>query len=424
LVDRSFASIVAARSKKFGLFRRKFLRKFMQHNRHFALGNRRFEPTQDDIQAILKTAYQDKQRPLCLCRSTHPAMYVAYIAESYVLKRMPGTGRLHDAACESFDPPPELSGLGELGRNTIVTDETGETVLKLDFPLTKRPGRAPPAAAANDDAASVKTEASKLGLLGLLHYLWDSAELTKWRSNWAGKRNWFVVRREILAVVERTTTKATPLASVLYVPAIFSPEKKEELTAHRRRFMHSLQAASGKPQSLGITVAEFKGQEPSKYGRRLILKHLPDFSIFLSEDLGKKFDVKMGGKIKLVEASQDSHLIIIATFSVNGSYAEIVEIAAMPVTGQWVPFEHDREFELISKLSQRRFIKCLKYNMGNTGPIANALLTDTEPPTALYCPKPDITEADAEDLSRLAHEGKYPAWVWPANHFDMPPLPK
>ncbi len=396
----------------------------MQYNRHFILGNMRFEHTQDDFQTILKIAYNDKQRPLCQCRPTHPSMYVAHIAGNYVLKRMPGTGHLHDTTCESFDPPPELSGLGELGRNTIVTDEAGETVLKFDFPLTKRRGRAPPPTTANDDPTSIKTEASKLGLLGLLHHLWDSAELTKWRSSWGGKRNWFVVRREILAVVDRTVAKAMPLASVLYVPAMFLPEKKEELTAQRRKFLHHLQPVPGKPLPLGIILAEFKGMEPSQYGRRLILKHMPDFSIFMSEELGMKFDSKMGDKIRLVEASQDSHLIVIATFSVNGSYAEVSEIAIMPVTGQWVPFEHDREFDVISMLSTRNFIKCMKYNMGSAAPIANVLLTDTEPPTALYCLKPGISDEDAEILARVAHEGKYPAWVWPVTDFEMPPLPK
>lgn len=395
----------------------------MQHSRNFALGNKRFEHTQDDIQAILKTAYDDKKRPLCQCRPTHPAMYVAHIAGNYVLKRMPGTGHLHDTTCESFDPPPELSGLGELARNTIVTDEAGETVLKLDFPLTKRPGRAPPASAGNDDPTSVKAEPSKLGLLGLLHYLWDSAELTKWRASWTGKRNWFIVRRELLAVAERTAAKATPLASVLYIPAMFSPEKKEELASQRRHFMHPLQPAAGKPVSLGIIIAELKGQEPSQYGRRLILKHMPDFSLFLSEGTAKKFDALVEDKIRMVEAASEGHVIIIATFSVNGSYAEVSEIAAMPVTGQWIPFEHDREYEVVSMLCKRSFIKCLKYNMGSAAPIANALLTDTEPPTALYCPKAGISEETADELSRMAQEGTYPAWIWPANEVDMPALP-
>lgn len=69
----------------------------------------------------------------------------------------------------------------------------------------------------------------------------------------------------------------------------------------------------------------------------------------------------MADKVQMVEAIQDTHLIIIATFSARGSYAEIQEIAVMPVTAQWIRFEHIRELELISKLANRSIIKCLKH---------------------------------------------------------------
>ena len=65
-------------------------------------------------------------------------MYVAKIQGEYYLKRMPGTGHAHDPSCDSFAMPPELSGLGQVEGKAITTDDSGETTLKLDFPLSVR----------------------------------------------------------------------------------------------------------------------------------------------------------------------------------------------------------------------------------------------------------------------------------------------
>lgn len=395
----------------------------MHHHRHFTIGKLGFDPAQPDAQTVLADAYGNKQRAVCHCTSIKPEMYIARIADSFVLKRMPGTGHLHDPDCDSFDPPPELSGRGELGRTAIVTDEAGDTALALDFALSMRSGHTPPESSGASEPASIKAEASKLRLLGLLHYLWDCAELTKWRPSWGGKRSWFVVRREISAVAERTVSKKIPMASRLYVPAMFSPEKKEELALQRRKLLHPLLPVTGKPVPLGIVVGELKSLDPSQYGRKLTVKHAPDFAFFMSEDLCKKFDAHMADKVQMVEAIEGTHLIIIATFSARGSYAEVQEIAVMPVTAQWIPFEHDREFELVSKLANRSFVKCLKYNMPRSAPIANALLTDTPTPTALYCPPPAQSAEENDALAEFAGEGTYPAWLWRSDADEMPALP-
>ena len=88
-------------------------------------------------------------------------MYVARLAGSnggYIVKRMPDTGSLHAPDCPSYEPPAEFSGLGQVLRGAITEDPvTGETTLRLDFPLTKLPGRSqtPPAGGASDDTHMV-----------------------------------------------------------------------------------------------------------------------------------------------------------------------------------------------------------------------------------------------------------------------------
>ncbi|AUH66828.1 DUF1173 family protein [Paracoccus zhejiangensis] len=388
----------------------------------YQLGADTFDAGSPDWQSILGAAHQNKSRPACLCSAASPLMYVAKIQGKYYLKRMPGTGHAHDPSCDSFAMPPELSGFGQVEGKASATDDSGETTLKLDFPLSVR-GRRDVAPDAGDHEPTVaEASPSKLGLLGVLHFLWDAAGLTMWRPAYA-RRSWWIVHRELTAAAERTSAKSMPLSSVLFVPPMFSVEKKEELAAARRRFLHHLQAVKGKPMPIGVLVAELKDMEPSQYGRRIRFKHLPDMVFFMDEELCARFDKIAGDKIRDVEAVEGAHSIVIATFNMRENYAEIRLIAVMPVTAQWIPFDHDRELRLIEGMRDRHFSKSLRYNMRQDAPIANALLLDTSPPTALYCPSQAIEPELERDLVEIAGEGVYPAWIWSAQDDDMPALP-
>lgn len=146
-------------------------------------------------------------------------------------------------------------------------------------------------------------------------------------------------------------------------------------------------------------------------------------AFFMDEDLGRRFDKLTATKARMVEATDGAHMMAIATFSMRGNYAEIREVAVMPVTADWIPFDVGREIALVKALTDRNFVKCLRYNLRAGSPVASALLTDTTPPTALYVPRHDLApEAEAE-LRAIATDGAYPAWIWPAAEFEMPELP-
>jgi len=55
-------------------------------------------------------------------------MYVARLGEGFIVKRMPDTGSHHAPDCPSYEPPAELSGLGQVLGSAITEDPaTGET---------------------------------------------------------------------------------------------------------------------------------------------------------------------------------------------------------------------------------------------------------------------------------------------------------
>lgn len=101
-------------------------------------------------------------------------MYVAKVGQQYIVKRMPNTGKLHHMHCDSYEPPEELSGFGQVDGTAIQEDtQTGETTLKFNFSLTKAAGKKAPKPS-ETPADTVKTDGTKLTLTSTLHYLWET----------------------------------------------------------------------------------------------------------------------------------------------------------------------------------------------------------------------------------------------------------
>ena len=113
------------------------------------------------LAAALQAAYANKERPTCLCLQPAVPMYIAHANDDYILKRMPNSGSRHHPDCGSFDPPAELSGLGEVAGSAIQEDtESGITTLKLDFTLAKMGKRIEPRPPVPRRIASAPTAAS------------------------------------------------------------------------------------------------------------------------------------------------------------------------------------------------------------------------------------------------------------------------
>ena len=109
--------------------------------RRFTIGDRTFDEDMAGLQSALQDAVARKLRPYCRCREPSVAMYIARLDGQYLIKRMPLSGRDHNPACPSYEPPYELSGLGPLIGNAIqIDDASGAAVLKLDHcPLSGQP---------------------------------------------------------------------------------------------------------------------------------------------------------------------------------------------------------------------------------------------------------------------------------------------
>ena len=394
----------------------------------YKIGDETSVKDEPGFNAFLAGAYKAKIRPACLCKTPPVEMYVAKLDEKFFIKRMPNSGSDHHFSCESFDPPAELSGLGQVLGSAIKEDtEDGSTLLRFDFSLTKVPGRKPPEKQ-DVHGASVKTDGNKLTLASTLHYLWEQAQFNRWAPAMEGKRGWYVIRKFLLQAAQNKSTKGVDLASLLYIPENFQVENKDEIT--RRRMAQMIKATNSGakgPRKLMLCIGEVKDIDVSRYGYKLVLKHLPDCHFMMNEDMHKRLIKRLGLELGMREAANDTHLMCIGTFSLSETGIATLEAAAlMEVNANWIPIESLYEKHLIDGMvaTRRRFTKALRYNVALDRPVACMVATDTHPsPTAMYVVSPSASDTYKVALDELIAASALQSWVWHVSEPDMPKLP-
>lgn len=369
------------------------------------------------------TAHSRRIRPSCMCLpgSEGIEVYVARRFDKYHLKRMPNSGPSHAPGCDHYEPHDDLTGLGQLRGQAIIDDEaTGETLLKLAFPMSRGPARLA-MATANETKPSVKSDGTKLSIRGLLHYLWNEAQLTHWHPKMRGKRGWGVVRNELLRAAEQKITKGKHFSEMLYIPEPFQAAKKYEIARRRREITARAQQHT---KQLGMIIGEVKSFDVSINGERAVIKHLPDWNLFLNNMLARRLRSNFEREIELVAQNMGSHLIICATFEMSrADYPHFCELTLMPVNEHWIPYESSEDLALLSQCieEERHFIKGMRMNLAHDSPIAAVILTDTEPmSTALYHAN---NRASADEMSvlseRMAFKGSSHKVVTPGNRLPI-----
>jgi hypothetical protein len=274
----------------------------------------------------------------------------------------------------------------------------------------------------------VASDGSKLSLRGLLHYLWDQAELTRWQPGFAGKRSWGTVRRHLLLAAENKVARGEALRSRLYIPEPFSIEQRDSLNARRVAQWNHAVATPGKPQHLMLLIGEVKEIVPARYGYKAVIKHVPDQAFALDEQLYRRLGRRFDSELALWASVDTVHMVVVATFGVSeAGIPTIGEMSLMPVTPHWLPIEDSFERQLVERLvaDGRAFIKGLRYNLHRGQCVATATLTDTGAPgPLLFVIPPGLDGADLSETMRQAMAGTgSAAWVWHAASKALPALP-
>lgn len=394
----------------------------------YEIDGRRYEVESSGFADAVAQAHASHRRVRCLCQSGGVDMYVARLATphcGYAIKRMPDTGWHHAPDCPSYAPPAELSGLGQVLGSAITEDPvTGQTTLKLDFALTSIAGRTSPTPSdAQSDSAS--TDGVRLSLRGLLHYLWDEAELSHWHPAFAGKRTWGTVRRLLLAAAEHKSVGGDPLRLRLYVPEPFSVERREAINERRLAEWSRAVSRPKGPSPLMLLIGEVKEIVPSRYGYRAVIKHLPDQALALDEQLYKRIGRSFGPDLALWAAADDLRMVMIATFGLSSvGVASIHELCLMLVSSQWLPVGDGFGRQLVDKLivEDRAFARSLSYNLRPRDSLTFAVLSDCGPsPATLRVVYQE--QGRHETAAGLPGTQDSEGWVWRPELEPLPPLP-
>ncbi|WP_212285787.1 DUF1173 domain-containing protein [Agrobacterium tumefaciens] len=391
----------------------------------YQVAGKMFGPTDPKLKDALAAVYGSATRPKCMCRPDGVEMYVAKIGQLHVIKRMPHSGAHHAASCDSYEPPAELSGVGEVMGGAIQTNlEDGVTTIKFDFALAKTGNRAAPAPSGAEHD-SVKTDGKKLTLRGTLHYLLDEAGLTRWSPAMENKRNWWVLRKYLLEAAADKVAKGSSVADLLYIPESFDEKKKDEIKRRRMTVFNQLSKAEGSSRRLMLVVGEVKEMGDARFGKKMTLKHQADAPLMMNEDLYKRLLKRFENELMLWDGNPASHLLVVGTFGVSAAgVASLEEASLVLVNENWLPYESVDELMLLDALTKqrRRFTKGLRYNLASTTPLASAVLSDTDEPVALYIKPFGGTEQYTKELSQLIEESQLKSWEW-ATADEIPALP-
>lgn len=395
--------------------------------RTFTIGDQTLAESSPEFRALLPHAYEQRLRPMCMCKEPAVAMYIARLEDQYLIKRMPLSGRDHDPACASYEPPYELSGLGPLIGNAIQIDASGKADLKLDFSLTKRGPRSAPGALAQRAEPGIRSEPKKLSLRAMLHYLWEAGELTEWRSTWAGRRGWGRVRTSLINAASQMTARGGPLSDMLFVPEVFHPDDKDGIAARRTAALKNIQATGSGPRKLMMIVAEVKEFSAAREGLKIVARHMP-LPLMIEDGAWRRLAARYEIELELWRSSEAFHLIVIATFGVSAAgIASVEEVALMVVNEHWLPFEDIHELRLLEKLGhlKRKSVKGLRFNLPRDAPIVSVTLPEQKPaPVAMFIVPASAGAAYEQALADMIEaRPEIAPWVWRVAEGDMPRLP-
>jgi hypothetical protein len=351
-------------------------------------------------------------------------------SDRFHLARFPHTGVEHAEDCIFYGVDPGLSGLGAYRKGVVQELDDGTTKIKLKVGLQQRPTSAPeedsatPESKPPQSAKRPRSGQSSMTLLGLLHYLWTQAGLHTWSPAMQDKRSIGVIHYYLQQVASSTYAGRVRLASNLLVAAP-SAGRQADLNGAK-----SLEAMNQR-RRLVVVAPLAQYQEGMEAGSKLPIAgfhgipHLP-MSPELWAALGQRY------KHELNSWMAGGRLVAIAQTDVpvparGAVQAQLVDVAVMHVTPQWIPIDSGYEGVVVAGLvaEQRRFEKPLRFDAGHEEVFPDFWLKDaggTPLPMEVWgMTDPDYLE---RKKAKVAHyDQTYPGrwWGWDAASGDAVP---
>lgn len=311
----------------------------------------------------------------CLCR-TPPLRLVIRCTRAgrYHLAGWPGEGDLHADGCAFHKLHPPVSGRTGYTREAIQDTDHGPA-LRIQPALTRQ--LAEPHRAAPDRVAPPTHGRSSVSLLGLLHWLWEQAQLACWDPRWR-HRGWGLCHARLRDQADGCAVNGQDLAQLLYVVPPYRPASAEIAARVFQAFLARLGQRHGAVQR-GLVLGEVKDVAATPYGVRYRLSHLRD-GLFASQALHQRASRSYRPAFPNTEKAGTRRIALFVIELSPRGYLQVIDLAAMLCSQLYIPADSGFEAHMANQLAAagRAFIKPLRYDAAEAV-LPDFLLTDVTP---------------------------------------------
>ncbi|MFP3637910.1 DUF1173 family protein [Paraburkholderia sp. SIMBA_054] len=315
----------------------------------------------------------------CLCSTPRLRLQIRLRDGLFHLAGWPNEGESHDqASCFFHKQSPQSSGRGDYASAAIIDRDDGSADIKVEAPLKLRSADRAPSLPRGTSENGPGHRRRSVGMLGLLHELWEAASLNRWGRGWS--RNWSRCRWGLLNIDRRINGVST--RECMYVVHAWEPARKDQIEQEFSTFRARL-GPKGEFRHRGYVLGELKGYQATEYGYRIELRHQRT-SYFASKQLIEALETSARAVVAARD-NPDTRTVVLMLVDVTAKgYLQVVDMALMLTTKNYIPCESSYEVQMANALTDagRSFVKPLRYDtIESTFP--DFKLLDTVPQTVV-----------------------------------------
>lgn len=340
-----------------------------------------------------------------------------YDSDTLGLARYPMTGPEHANDCRFYFPDAVKSGLSSYHHGVVEEAASGLVKIRLQITLKKQAQSEEPASPKATRSRNARQSQPAMRLLGLLHFLWEQAGLNQWYPYLAGKRNQHVVNGRLREAANQITASRMRLDSVLLLP---EGNPQGPWMASNRRIV--VQATAKQTRLLAILpLAHYTAERDAQMETRLKVSGFQGIPIL---DMPKGLWQQIRSSFPRAISAWERHERVIAIAELelkrDARFAKVVDVALMPISDNWIPFDSLFELRIADKLTaeQRSFIKPLRFDAASDLVFPDFILRDTgaDTPLEVFGRNDEAYEArkEAKTAYYQEHFGAGNWWCWNA----------
>lgn len=293
---------------------------------------------------------------MCLCSGAGLKLSIKKRGDSFHLATWPDQAARHDEGC------PFHSGRGQR------VDAGGGPAAE---PVVQEPLR------------STKTHFA-IDLWDLLHSLWLGSGLNRWNPGW--RRDWGMARSLLQRASNAYEAEGSVIAQRIYIPPVFTPEKKQLINDEWIGFCSRLVGVDGdrrlqhQSQKSNFLLGVVASVEPCSRGVLIRLQHHYSKVFLSSENFARvaRFSRRGWNQLQITQQSKSSVVAILVVEMGADDRLVAKDCVLMRVGSRFIPSNFEAEDLLLSKLLEegRAFERPLSFAQSHKQ-CANFVLTDT-----------------------------------------------